>query len=344
MTRLGGILTSLPACSRERLLILKCSFDAGCYQVPLATPIARGDNQIRDSFTEDKRQRGKLPLGPSDPPARVQGVLRSNCPIIHTCVERGSVFPHRMAECALNPKGTTGRSASLGFRGGLHLRFPQHTPPTLRGRYGGLPARWNWGSGLVAGRRRRRRPRRLLVSPFGGGKIPISGHRRLLPLLLGARFIKQVLPRALPCYLHPTLDVVGRFTMHDITSNGPHPHPHPHNPPDLPVPVPDPICRKPVESRMGCEDSRHWLHRWSPVSTVPLDSFSTPPLPRDDDGSIAGLHLINLHLLPFSLLTDLSFLPILWRPELPRPLSVHGRNRQSGISGFLGCSPTLWRR
>lgn len=92
MTRLGGILTSLPAYSKE-LLILKCSFDADCYQVPLATPIARGDNQIRDSFTEDKRQRGKLPLSPSDPPARVQGVLRSNCPIIHTCVERGSVSP-----------------------------------------------------------------------------------------------------------------------------------------------------------------------------------------------------------------------------------------------------------
>lgn len=224
-------------------------------------------------------------------------------------------------------KRNNGAQCKLGIQGRAPSPFSTAHAPNSSGTLRGSPG------ALELGEWARCRPPSssssspsALVSLFGGGKIPISGHRRLLLLLLGARFIKQVLPRALPCYLHPTLDVVGRFTRHDITSNGPHPHPHPHphNPPDLPVPVPDPICRKPVESRMACEDSRHWL----PVSTVPLDSFSTPPLPRDDDGSIAGLHLINLHLLPFSLLTDLSFLPILWRPELPRPLSVRGRNRQ----------------
>lgn len=109
ITRLGGILTSSSACLRG-LLILKYSIDASCYQVPLATPEPPshgGDNHIRDSFTEDKRQRGKLPLSPPDPPARVQDVLRSNCPIIHIRVERRAVSPHQMAERAQNAKGTT---------------------------------------------------------------------------------------------------------------------------------------------------------------------------------------------------------------------------------------------
>lgn len=164
--------------------------------------------------------------------------------------------------------------------GGSVSVFHSTHPPAPRGHYGGLPARWNWGSGHVAvvvvvc-------PRRFLVSPFGGGKS------------LSAVIVDSCLSRCFHVRSHvicgepsPSSDV--SRPRHDITSNGPHP-------PDLPVPVPDPICRKPVESRMGCQDTRHWLHCWSPVSTVPLDSFSTPPLPRDDDGSIAGIHLIHLH-------------------------------------------------
>jgi len=166
--------TAATAYAVERALDAGIQLRCGCYQVPLSLcsnshhHIGVPIRFVRAS-PRKKMQRGSYPSAPLILPPGSK--VRSNCPIIHTHVERDSVSPHRMAECAQKSKGPVQAWES----GGLVSVF-RSTRPNFPGKLRGSPGVLELGEWARC-RCRLRCCRRFLVSRPGGEEIPISGHR-----------------------------------------------------------------------------------------------------------------------------------------------------------------------